>query len=144
MAVDAGGEPESLVVLTVWRADDGSVCRSIHPDYRDAFDGGTYVPQSLHRTLRAEFGSDELYYLVRYDAPDYNGLPGDEGGDAVEVSRPAFNRLQVGDCLRQSSEHRSGCGSARRVNGRDERSLTRLAATRPEEQTGPLVDERRL
>ncbi|AUV83564.1 hypothetical protein C2R22_19540 [Salinigranum rubrum] len=101
MAVDARGEPGSLVVLTVSRAADGSVTRTVHPDYRDAFDGGTRVPPELHRSLRREFGADEPYYVVRYEADDCNGLPGDEGGDAVEVSRTEFNRLQVGDCVRR-------------------------------------------
>lgn len=101
MAVDAGGEPGSLVVVVETLGDDRNVEREIHPDYSDAFENGTRVPKTLHRNLRHRFGSDEPYYLLRYEAQDCNGLPGDEGGGTLEVSRPEFNRSQLGDCVKR-------------------------------------------
>lgn len=67
MAVDAGGEPGSLIILTESRESDGTVSHTIHDEYTDAFDDGTYVSKDLHRALEREFGSDEPYYLVRYE-----------------------------------------------------------------------------
>ncbi|QLG26777.1 hypothetical protein HUG10_04110 [Halorarum halophilum] len=101
MAVDAGGEPGSLIIMTVSRESDGTVSHTIHDEYTDAFDDGTYVSRDLHRALEREFGPDEPYYLVRYGAHDCNGVPGDEGGDAVEVSRKEFNDLRIGDCVKK-------------------------------------------
>lgn len=101
MAVDAGGEPGSLRVLTEWRAHDGIVERAIHPEYEEAFDNGAYVSKDLHQALKREFGADEPYYIIRYEGHDCNGIPGDEGDNAVEVSRIEFNRLQVGDCVKK-------------------------------------------
>ncbi|QCJ46442.1 hypothetical protein [Haloprofundus sp. MHR1] len=101
MAADAGGEPGSLIVLTESRKPDGAVSHTIHDKYTDAFDNGTYVSKDLHRALKHKFGSDEPYYLIRYEGHDCNGIPGDEGGNAVEVSREKFNDLQIGDCVKK-------------------------------------------
>ncbi|MFC7046064.1 hypothetical protein ACFQH6_12150 [Halobacteriaceae archaeon GCM10025711] len=101
MAVDADGEPGSLVVLTESRQDDGTVERTVHPDYRTAFENGSRVPKTLHRTLQRQYGLDEPYYLLRYEGHDCNGIPSDEGDGFVEVSRHEFNRFQVGDCIKR-------------------------------------------
>ena len=99
MAVDAGGEPGSLVVMTEV-LEDGSAERTYHPDYRDSFEDEGHVPEPLHRKLGRRYGDDEPYYLIRYDEADCNGVPGDEGGNALEVSRTEFNRIRVGDCVK--------------------------------------------
>lgn len=101
MAVDAGGEPGSLIVMTESIESDGSVGRDLHPDYADAYGSGPEAPESLHRELQREYGDDEPYYVVRYDAHDCNGIPGDEGGDTIEVSRAEFNRLTIDTCVRR-------------------------------------------
>lgn len=101
MAVDAGGEPGSLIVFTESREPDGTVSRTIHDEYEDAFGDGTHVSNDLHRSLKREFGSDEPYYVIRYEGDDCNGIPGDEGGDAVEVSLKEFNDVRIGDCVKR-------------------------------------------
>ena len=101
MAVDAGGKPASLIILIESREADGQVGHSIHENYVNDFNDGTYVSKDLHRQLKREFGSNEPYYFIRYEAHDCNGIPGDEGGDAVEVSREEFNELQIGDCVKK-------------------------------------------
>lgn len=101
MAVDAGDEPGSLVVMVESLGDDSKVERDIHPDYKDAFENGTQVPRILHEKLQRQFGSDEPYYLLRYEAHNCNKLPGDEGGGTIEVSRPEFNRTRVRDCVKR-------------------------------------------
>ena len=101
MAVDVGGEPGSLVVMVEWRKDDGSVGLDFHPEYEDAFGDGAHVPESLPRRLRRRYGADEPYYLLRYEGHDCNGIPGDEGDGAAEVTRPEFNRNRVGECVKR-------------------------------------------
>lgn len=100
MAVDAGGDPGSLVVMREWLEDNGTVGRDLHPDYEEAFEGELRVPKQLHLTLQRRFGADEPYYLLRYESANCNGIPGDEGDNAVEVSRTEFNHSQVGDCVK--------------------------------------------
>jgi hypothetical protein len=101
MAVDARGEPGSLRVMTESFDDDGSVGRTVHPDYEDAFEDGSQVSETLHQRLKRRFGSDEPYYLLRYDGHDCNGIPGDEGSGFVEVSLTEFNEFQLGDCIKR-------------------------------------------
>lgn len=101
MAVDANGEPGSLIIFTEALDEDGSTVRDVHPEYADALDGTAEVPKALHNSLQDEYGPGEPYYLIRYDGYDCDGIPGDEGGDAIEVTRTEFNALQLGECVQR-------------------------------------------
>lgn len=101
MAVDTAKEQGSLIIMTESIETDGEVTRTVHPDYEGAFGPKSEAPQSLHDDLQQEYGADEPYYLVRYESHDCNGIPGDEGGGSLEVSRTEFNRLKIHSCVEQ-------------------------------------------
>lgn len=102
IAVDANDEPGSLIIMTESIESESTVNRTVHSDYEDAFEADSEVPKSLHEDLQQEYGADEPYYLVRYEGHDCNGIPGDEGGRAIEVSRTEFNRLKIHSCVKRS------------------------------------------